>query len=445
MNGNFSLPAASYATFFSNGGTTFTGGTTTFSATSYDAVYLESGTGTALTLAPTATWSGAFDISGTAPGLSIVNQGTMSLPGSGAYAIEGQNSLDGLSISNSGLMVTNGATLYLGSYASDSFTNQPGGTVEANGGVIYVDYNLATSPNLASNTLTGGTWEAANGGTLAFYGTSNAIGTNAATIILSGPGTTIETRSGVGPSYQTLEQKLTTNNGTLEVLANRNFASTSAGITNNGTIQLGGGTLTAASLTNGSGSTLSGFGTFGPTGGTTIGNGVLVSPGSPSASNYVATLSFSTPLTFGPGGAATFDLENASGGAGAGYDTVSVAGALTVSATSGTPFTINIESINPGTGLPGLATFNMAQSYTWTLASAGSVSGFNASDFNFNLGSFANGTGGGGFSVTASGTDIFVNFTPVPEPSTWALIAAGSAMTVLAFWRRRNSRHASRA
>ena len=432
MSGNFSLPASSYATFNSNGGTTFTGGTTAFATVSYDAVYLGSGTGAALTLSPSTTWSGDFDIYGTAAGLSIINQGTMSLPGSGGYAIESQSSLDGLSISNSGLIVTNGASLYLGSYANDSFTNQPGGTVEANGGVIYVDYNLATSPNLATNTLTGGTWEATGGGTLAFYGTANAIGTNAATIILSGPGSTIETRSGAGPSYQTIEQTLATNNGTLEVLANRNFASTSAGITNNGTIQLGGGALTAASLTNGSGGTLSGYGTFGPTGGVTIGNGVLVSPGPSNSGNYVATLSFSTPLTFGQGGATTFDIENASGAAGTGYDTINATGTLTVSATPGAPFTINIESINPGTGLPGLATFNMAQSYQWTLASAGSVSGFNASDFNFNTGSFANSLGTGYFSVSSSATDIFLNFTPVPEPSTWALIACGGVVLGLA-------------
>ena len=275
---------------------------------------------------------------------------------------------------------------------------------------------------------------ASGSATMTFTSSTNSIVTNGAatTIVLSGSASSIES----GPSNHPLEQTLTTNDGTLEVLSNRNFASTSAGITNNGTIQLGGGALTAASLTNGSGSTLSGYGTFSPTGGTTIGNGVLVSPGPSASGNYVATMSFGTPLTFGQGGAATFDIENASGAAGTGYDTINVTGALTVSATSGTPFTINVESINPGTGLPGLATFNMAQSYTWTLASAGSVSGFNASDFTFNVGSFANGTGGGVFSVTASGTDIFVNFTPVPEPSTWALVAAGAAMTALALWRR---------
>jgi len=208
------------------------------------------------------------------------------------------------------------------------------------------------------------------------------------------------------------------------------------------------GTLTAASLVNNPGSTLSGSGTFGPTGGVTIGNNALVSPGSATANNYVATLSFnaaSNPLTLGPGGVATFDVQNASGTAGSGYDTINVtgtSGVLTISATSGTPFAISVESINPGTGLPGAATFNMTQSYQWTLASATSIVGFNALDFTVSNGSFANSLGGGYFSVSANANDIFLNFTPVPEPSTWALIAAGVALVGFAGWRRRPAKAA---
>jgi hypothetical protein len=59
------------------------------------------------------------------------------------------------------------------------------------------------------------------------------------------------------------------------------------------------------------------------------------------------------------------------------------------------------------------------------------VSGFNASDFTINTSSFANGMGGGNFSVSSDSTDIYLNFTPVPEPSTWMLMAGGAALVGL--------------
>jgi hypothetical protein len=172
-----------------------------------------------------------------------------------------------------------------------------------------------------------------------------------------------------------------------------------------------------------------------------VGNAVLVSPGSASANSYVNTISFSTPLTLGQGGAYTFDLMNASGTAGTGYDTINVAGNLTIAATPASPFTIAVESINPATGTPGLATFNNSQPYSWKLLSAGTLTGFSASDFVVNDSSFANSLGIGSFFVSSGGNDVFLNFTPVPEPSTWAMMAAGLALLAVAAWRRRCLRH----
>jgi hypothetical protein len=340
-----------------------------------------------------------------------------------------------LVFANTGTVNVTGGSLGLGYYASDSVTN--GGTIEADGGTIYWGDNVSTATNLPSSTLTGGTWIAANGGTLSFEGTNPivAIAPNT-TLVLDAVGSTVRTRSGSGSSYQNVEQTLTTNNGTLKVLTNRNFSSTSSGVINNGTIQLGGGTFTASSLTNGAGSTLSGFGTFSPLGGIAIGNGVVVSPGSAHANSYVGTLAFNT-ATLGSGGAYTFDLMNASGTAGSGYDTLNVIGSLTITATPASPFTISVESINLGTGALGAASFNMAQSYQWTLLSAGSIGTIDATDFSINTSSFVNDFGIGSFFVSTNSNDLLLNFTPVPEPSTWALIAAGVAIVAFASWRRR--------
>jgi hypothetical protein len=87
-----------------------------------------------------------------------------------------------------------------------------------------------------------------------------------------------------------------------------------------------------------------------------------------------------------------------------------------------------------------MANFLSSGTYQWTLLSAGTVSGFNASDFTINDSSFTNSIGIGGFFVSASGSDIFLNFTPIPEPSTWALMAAGVAALGFAGWRRRRAR-----
>ena len=173
-----------------------------------------------------------------------------------------------------------------------------------------------------------------------------------------------------------------------------------------------------------------------PTPFVTIGSGVLVTPGSASANNYVAPLGFNT-LTLAPSGTYTFDVMNAPGVAGTDYDTIAVTGALTITATPGTPFTIGIESINPGSGLPGMANFNSATGYQWTLLSAASISGFNAADFTLNTSAFSNSLGIGDFYLSATATDVYLNFSPVPEPSTWMLIAAGGAVVAFALKRRR--------
>ena len=111
---------------------------------------------------------------------------------------------------------------------------------------------------------------------------------------------------------------------------------------------------------------------------------------------------------------------------------------LAITATNLTPFQIVLYSYDPSTQQTGNAlNFNMASSYSWTLVSAGSITGFNAADFAFNMSNFTNGIGSGSFYVSQSGNDLMLNFTPVPEPSAWAMMACGLFALAGAAVRRR--------
>jgi hypothetical protein len=155
----------------------------------------------------------------------------------------------------------------------------------------------------------------------------------------------------------------------------------------------------------------------------------------------VNTLSFgSNGGSLASGGTYAFDIMDSTAPvAGVDNDTISVAGTLNVGASAGDPFTISLESINPGTGSPGLASFSSSGTYQWTLASAATITGFSASDFTINTHAFANGLGSGRFFISATGTDIFLNFTPVPEPAPWALMGVGAAAIGLCSLRRRSA------
>ncbi len=168
-----------------------------------------------------------------------------------------------------------------------------------------------------------------------------------------------------------------------------------------------------------------------------IDNAFLLSPGDP-----LGTLTFSNGLRLAPSGSMTFKLYDASGGPGTGFGSLSVTGGvLNISATPGT-FTFNVNTIDAlGNPAPAL-NFNASTSYSWMFATAANtIAGFNSADFNINTSGFTNATSGGIFSITDTGNNLFLNFTPVPEPTTWAMLGLGiAAIAPYAISRRRRRR-----
>jgi hypothetical protein len=247
----------------------------------------------------------------------------------------------------------------------------------------------------------------------------------------------------------------TTIDGVAVIASNKSALGTGPVIVNGGAIVTNTGvTLTNPLILNGSPGNIAGvagFGTFSP-GGTLAfqnysavdpGRTVIGSGGGGSSLNVPVpgALAFggSTTIQFGPNGGYIFALTDASLGAGSGYSTVNMPGeTLSITATPVNPFQIFVFSFDPATNLAGNAlNFSSSGSYSWTLVSAGSIPVFNASDFAFNTSGFTNGTGSGSFSVSQSGNDLMLNFTPVPEPSTWALMAGGLFALAGAAVRRR--------
>lgn len=84
--------------------------------------------------------------------------------------------------------------------------------------------------------------------------------------------------------------------------------------------------------------------------------------------------------------------------------------------------------------------FNSGVAYTWKLATAaGGITGFDPSRFTLDTSDFTNSLGIGSFFVSQSGNDLLLNFTPVPEPSTYALMFLGLGAVALAVRRRRRA------
>lgn len=200
---------------------------------------------------------------------------------------------------------------------------------------------------------------------------------------------------------------------------------------------------------------LAGYGTFNSS--VSIGTGAKLSPGLAGFGN-VGTLTIDH-LALNPGGIYDWHIRGA--GTDGGRDLIKVgyeepAQTLVINATSASPadkFTLKIISldlanveggqlsgIDPGHGL-----------YVWTLFEYDLLDTTLASDafdpnaFNLDVSQFttANGTGiaAGSFSLTldAENKRILLNFTPVPEPSTYALMALGLGLIGLTVWRKRRA------
>ncbi len=173
-------------------------------------------------------------------------------------------------------------------------------------------------------------------------------------------------------------------------------------IVSNGTLIIN-GTNSNSAVTSIAGTKLIGAGSLAAT---TV-NGEL--DAGPLAS-AVGTMTASS-LTLRPSSSVRVTITNATSAAGLGFDTINCVGTLTISATAGGGECVIIPDSLGKTP----ANFNNASTYTWKIIDAGALSGYDASKFTVSSAAFSPALGGGYFSITTIGSDVYLKFLPATQ------------------------------
>lgn len=395
--------------------------------------------------------------------------------------------LNSLNVSGGTTTVTSQFTLGRQGNSNGQMT-MTGGVFDASSAVTYIGKREAASANLAQGNLTisDGTlslgttyvgWNSASAGTYNINGGTNTVtgnldvGFNAGStgnVTMTGGTLAVSSNMRVGVNGT---GSFTLNDGSVNVnsLQATNGASSTitfngGTITTNGTninngsvFTVGNGTSASTLILNGgshafaNGLTLANNATLGGTGTITSGALVVSSGSTLSPGNSPGALTVGDTTLHG-GANLNWQVFDASGSAGTGYDVLYLTpgSVLTLANTSMDPFNINLwslSSIDPDVEGDAL-NFDSLLNYSWTLIETDQlISGFSADKFVVNVDAY-NGTSGfsnlldgGVFSVALAdgGTNLVLNFTAIPEPSTFALMMAMLGITATVVVRRRRS------
>lgn len=344
----------------------------------------------------------------------LVNIGANTLTIDGPANVGITNTIQG-----SGALIKQGSgSLFLAGSAANTFSG--GLTIED--GIVTVAKNnaLGTGPLLMSGgvlnlgnfnlgvssiSLQGGVINSGSGG----LSSSSAYQLQSGTVNsrLGGPGGLLKTTTGV----VTLTTANTYTGGTQITGGKLAVNNVTGSGTGTGNVSVGSGGLLA-----GTGS-LTGMVTNGP-------------GGSISAGNEVGTLTIGSMVWSG-GATNRWDLQDAAGVAGVGWDLLNINGTLTITATTGDQAIIDMVTFGLG-GNPGTAVnFDLNQNYLWTIVQTTGGINFAPGEsaltvFDLLTGNFANPTGGGKFGIdlSADGKQLNVIYT-IPEPDKATLLGLG--------------------
>lgn len=414
--------------------------------------------------------TGQFTVSGVDTSTTIDGAGSALTVTASNFTLQSTGPNAKTTVKNGAKFELTGTTqLLLGSSTGNTLSIESGSTMITNG-PVYIG-NTANTTSTMVVTGTGTTWTSAQHLVVTRNGTAGDQGNSSLTIadgakvtVINGTGrvtlgnaanTTGILRIGAGAGAGILEAA--------EVTANT--AATATGrvyFNHTGTLSFS-PNLTSARLgvyKLGSGTTiLTGTSNYGLA--TAVDEGVLLNNGTLGATaitvaddasfggtgTHTGTILFQSGSTVTPGsggvgllgtGAMTFAAEagylweigDAAGIAGTGWDLLNVTGSLSLSSTINEPFRLTLEAIGP------LTSFDPDQNYQFTIATASSgITGFNAAAFSIDANGLLESTPGNwALELSGDSTSLILTYS-VPEPSALGLLALGGAFLL----RRRRS------
>jgi len=407
------------------------------------AVGREGGNGTLNITGGSLVKSGAnnIEIGGTNGSTGIVNISA------GSIEAAGYNARVGMSSTGSGTLTISGTGRVTLDAVRFAYSNNGNGTVNLNGGTLEATRIEKVTAGTGVMNFNGGVLKALAGDTSYMQGITSAnilaggarINTNGFDITIAQPLLAGSANGGLakeGPGTLTLSAT-NTYTGATRLEQGTLVVTTSSAINSSTILDVASGTvldLSSISYSLPSTQTLSGFGTV---------TGSFSMAGTLSPGNGPGTINTGSQAWLN-GGDYNFQMLDAAGNAGAGWDLVSVAGVLNLSALGPDGFNINLWTLfNGGPEINGnAANFDPSQDREWTIATAsGGITGFEAGDFKINTaatngtGGWANGTGGGTFGILKDGNKLVLTFTAVPEPGSVTL----AVVSALACLRRRRA------